>query len=59
MTHGGSKPITEILEVQEIKIIGGTPISRNKKTIQYICYNERTSKFETLSERDIEEYSPV
>ena len=59
MTHGGSSPVTEVLQVQEIKIINGTPINRNKRVIQYICFNERTGKFEAFNERDIEEYSPV
>lgn len=58
-THGGSSPITEVLSVQEIRIINGTPINRNKRIIQYICFNERIGKFETFDEKNIEEYSPV
>lgn len=59
MTHGGSNPITEVLRVEEIRIINGTPINKNKRTIQYICFNERTGRFETFNESDIEEYSPA
>lgn len=58
-THGGSSPITEILKIEEIKIINGSPINKNKRIIQYICFNERTGKFEAFNENDIEEYSPV
>lgn len=56
MTHGYGVPKTEFLEIQEIKIIAGSPINRMQKRIQYICYNENTGKFKTLDEKDIEEY---
>lgn len=53
MKHGRGTPKTEVLRIEEIKIISGSPINRNKKIVQYTCYNETNGNFYTLREDDI------
>lgn len=59
MTHGCGSPTIERLSVQEITIIAGTPINKNKTRFQYTCFNETKGRFETFDEDEIKEYSPA
>lgn len=59
VSYGRGTSKTEILQVQEIKIISGSPINRNKRRIYYTCYNETRGIFTTLNEEDMDEYSLI
>lgn len=53
VSTGGTKPIEQRLTVEKIEIENGGIMSRQKRRITYVCFNEDTGKFENISEDDI------
>lgn len=56
VSTGSAKPIEQKLTVEKIEIENGGIMSRQKRRITYVCFNEDTGKFENISEDDMNEH---
>ena len=56
VSTGSAKPIEQKLIIEKIEIENGGIMSRQKRRITYMCFNEDTGKFENISEDDMNEH---
>lgn len=49
-------PKKHIIQILEINIAMGNSFNNHQRKISYLCFNETTGKYETLSDKDIDEW---